>query len=117
MAKSLIIVESAAKTKTISGFLGPDFECAASFGHVRDLPDRTLGVDVEHDFAPTYRVMDDKKEVVGKLKKAAARADRVYLATDPDREGEAIAWHLEEALGLKDALRIEFNEIDRKSTR
>jgi DNA topoisomerase-1 len=113
MSKSLIIVESAAKTKTIAGFLGPDFELAASFGHVRDLPDRTLGVDVEHAFEPTYRVMDDKKEVVSRLKKAAARAERVYLATDPDREGEAIAWHLEEALGLKNALRIEFNEITR----
>jgi DNA topoisomerase-1 len=111
MPKSLIIVESAAKTKTISGFLGPDYELAASFGHVRDLPERTLGVDVDKDFAPTYRVMPDKSEVVSRLKKAAAKADRVYLATDPDREGEAIAWHLEEALGVKGALRIEFNEI------
>ncbi len=115
MAKSLIIVESAAKTKTIGGFLGPDFELAASFGHVRDLPAKQIGVDVEHSFNPTYTVMADKAEVVRKLKKAAASAERVYLATDPDREGEAIAWHLFEALGLKSVLRIEFNEITRSA--
>ncbi|MBI5834511.1 MAG: type I DNA topoisomerase [Armatimonadetes bacterium] len=115
MAKSLIIVESAAKTKTIGGFLGPDFELAASFGHVRDLPPKQMSVDVDHGFTPTYTVMADKAEVVRKLKKAAASAERVYLATDPDREGEAIAWHLYEALGLKNVLRIEFNEITRSA--
>jgi DNA topoisomerase-1 len=111
--KSVIIVESAAKTKTIAGFLGPEFELAASFGHVRDLPDRDLGVDVDQGFAPRYVVMKDKQDVIGRLKKLVSGAARVYLATDPDREGEAIAWHLEEALGLRDARRIEFNEITR----
>ncbi|MBI2300092.1 MAG: type I DNA topoisomerase [Armatimonadetes bacterium] len=113
MAKSLIIVESAAKTRTIGGFLGPDFRIEASLGHVRDLPDKGLGVDTEHGFKPTYRVMRDKQATVKKLRQAAEDADRIYLATDPDREGEAIAWHLQEALGLSDALRIEFNEITR----
>ncbi len=113
MGKSLIIVESAAKTKTIRGFLGPDFELAASMGHVRDLPPRQLGVDVEAGFEPSYTVMKDKATVVKELRSAAKKADTVYLATDPDREGEAIAWHLVEALGLKDPQRIEFNEITR----
>ncbi len=113
MGKSVIIVESAAKTRTIAGFLKDDYVLAASLGHVRDLPEKDLGVDVEHDFRPTYQVMKDKSEVVRKLKQTIKGADRVYLATDPDREGEAIAWHLEHALGLKDALRIEFNEITR----
>jgi len=113
MSKPVIIVESAAKTRTIANFLGGQYELAASLGHVRDLPPKDLGVDVEHDFAPTYRVMRDKSEVVKKLKTAIKDADQVFLATDPDREGEAIAWHLEAALGLKNPLRIEFNEITR----
>ncbi len=113
MSKLVIIVESAAKTRTIANFLGGQYELAASLGHVRDLPPKDLGVDVEHDFAPTYRVMRDKSEVVKKLKTAIKDADQVFLATDPDREGEAIAWHLEAALGLKNPLRIEFNEITR----
>jgi len=113
MSKPVIIVESAAKTRTIANFLGGQYELAASLGHVRDLPTKDLGVDVDHDFSPTYRVMRDKSEVVKRLKTAVKNADQVYLATDPDREGEAIAWHLEAALGLKNALRIEFNEITR----
>lgn len=113
MSKPVIIVESAAKTRTIANFLGGAYELTASLGHVRDLPTKDLGVDVDHDFAPTYRVMRDKAEVVKRLKAAVKNADQVYLATDPDREGEAIAWHLEAALGLRHALRIEFNEITR----
>lgn len=113
MGKALIIVESAAKTRTIGEFLGPDYQIVASLGHVRDLPERELGVDVENGFRPTYRVLRDKSAVVQRLRAAVKEADRVYLATDPDREGEAIAWHLQEALKLNDALRIEFNEITR----
>lgn len=111
MSKNLIIVESAAKTRTIGTFLGPDYRIEASMGHVRDLPKRDLGVDVDHGFEPTYRNMRDKSEVIKRLREAAKTAETVYLATDPDREGEAIAWHLCEALGLSEAQRIEFNEI------
>jgi len=113
MAKNLVIVESPAKAKTIEKFLGPDFKVESSFGHIRDLPNRDLGVDLEKDFAPRYAVSDDKKEVVKKLKKLAKESETVWLASDEDREGEAIAWHLAEALEL-DALktnRIVFHEI------
>ena len=109
--KSLIIVESPAKTRTIKNFLGDDFEIMASMGHVRDLPENGLGVDVEHAFSPEYVTIKDKIDTLAKLRKAAQQANTVYLATDPDREGEAIAWHLDEALHLKGAKRIEFNEI------
>ena len=109
--KSLIIVESPAKTRTIKNYLGQDFEIMASMGHVRDLPENGLGVDIEHHFAPEYVTIKDKVETLSRLRKAAQQADVVYLATDPDREGEAIAWHLREALNLGDADRIEFNEI------
>ncbi len=109
----LIIVESPTKTKPIQKYLGPDYEVMASKGHVRDLPKSTLGVDVAHDFKPKYQEMPDKKELLNKLRDAAASADVVYLATDPDREGEAISWHLAQLLGLnlEDANRVEFNEI------
>lgn len=113
MAKNLVIVESPAKAKTIEKFLGPDFKVESSFGHIRDLPARDLGVDLEHDFAPKYAVSADKKDVVKKLKKLAKESETVWLASDEDREGEAIAWHLAEALEL-DALktnRIVFHEI------
>ncbi len=109
--KSLIIVESPAKTRTIKNYLGDDFEVMASMGHVRDLPEHDLGVDVAHHFVPEYVTIKEKAEILGKLRKASQRADTVYLATDPDREGEAIAWHLREALDLGDVERIEFNEI------
>ncbi|HEY3377116.1 MAG TPA: type I DNA topoisomerase, partial [Armatimonadota bacterium] len=109
--KTLIIVESPAKTRTIKNYLGADYEVMASMGHVRDLPENGLGVDLEHHFAPEYVIIKDKVDVIAKLRKAAQHADTVYLATDPDREGEAIAWHLREALDLGDAKRIEFNEI------
>ena len=111
MAKNLIIVESPAKTKTLKGFLGNDYIIEASMGHVRDLPEKKLSIDIENDFAPTYVVIPERKEVVAKLKAAAKNAETVYLASDPDREGEAISWHLKEALGLKDPKRIQFNEI------
>ena len=113
MAKSLIIVESPAKTKTIKGFLGKDFAVEASMGHVRDLPSSKLGVDVDNDFAPTYEPLKDRKDVLSKLAAAAKGASIVYLASDPDREGEAIAWHVANALKLKPERirRIQFNEI------
>ncbi len=115
MPKSLIIVESPAKTRTIGQFVGKGYELAASMGHVRDLPKSTLGVDVEHDFTPKYVTIRERSPTVKKLRQAAAKAKVVYIATDPDREGEAIAWHLTQALKLKDAKRIEFNEITRRA--
>lgn len=117
MAKSLIIVESPAKTKTIKGFLGKDFAVEASMGHVRDLPEKGMGVDIENDFKPTYEPLKDRKDVLGRLAAAAKGAETVYLASDPDREGEAIAWHVAEALKLKPSQikRIQFNEITRSA--
>ena len=111
MAKSLIIVESPAKTRTLRNFLGPDYNIEASMGHVRDLPKSKLGVDVENSFEPQYIPIRERREVIKKLKAAAKKADTVYLASDPDREGEAIAWHLKESLGLDNVKRIRFNEI------
>jgi DNA topoisomerase-1 len=104
MAKrTLVVVESAAKAKTIEKFLGRGYTVRACFGHVRDLPKSKLGVDVEHGFEPTYVIPPDKKDVVKRLKDDAKGADAVYLATDPDREGEAIAWHLVEAMSEEHA--------------
>jgi DNA topoisomerase-1 len=115
MAKQLIIVESPTKAKTISKFLGPDFLVEASFGHVRDLPKSRLSIDVEHDFAPKYAIAPKAKEVIEKLKKMSKTASSIILATDEDREGEAISWHLVEALGMKYSdkklKRIVFHEI------
>jgi DNA topoisomerase-1 len=115
--KSLVIVESPAKAKTINKYLGSDFEVAASKGHVRDLPKNRFGIDIEGGWQPTYRLLKDRKDVLRALKKQAAKADKVYLAPDPDREGEAIAWHLKEALGLDDdrARRVTFNEITQRA--
>ncbi len=117
--KNLVIVESPAKAKTILKYLGPDFEVAASKGHVRDLPKSRFGIDIAAGWVPTYRTLDDRKEVLRDLKKRAAQAGTVYLAPDPDREGEAIAWHLKEALGLDDARarRVTFNEITQRAVR
>ncbi|MBQ7618445.1 MAG: type I DNA topoisomerase, partial [Desulfovibrio sp.] len=117
MAKDLIIVESPTKVKTISKFLGAGYDVQASVGHVRDLPKQKLGVDEEHDFAPQYEVVADKKNVVSQLRQAAAEAKTVYLAPDPDREGEAIAWHVAQLLKDKcpDIKRITFNEITAKA--
>jgi len=113
MAKNLVIVESPAKAKTIEKFLGKDFKVESSFGHIADLPSKELGVDVDGDFKPKYEVSKDKKAVVKKLKELAKNAEMVWLASDEDREGEAIAWHLAESLGLdKDKTkRIVFHEI------
>src|SRR5580704_2727659 len=111
MPKKLIIVESPAKTRTLKGFLGSDYVIEASMGHVRDLPEKKLAIDIENDFAPTYVIIPERKDVVAKLRAAAKDCDDVYLASDPDREGEAISWHLQEALGLKNPKRIQFNEI------
>ena len=117
MAKqSLVIVESPAKAKTIEKYLGKEFRVRASMGHLRDLPKSKLGVDVEHDFEPVYQPIKGKEEIIGELKKSAKAADTVYLATDPDREGEAISWHLKQLLELPDGKtrRVTFNEITKK---
>src|SRR3989338_9958613 len=96
----LIIVESPTKAKTISRFLGGDFVVKSSFGHIRDLPKKGIGIDIAHDFKPEYIIPTKAKKIVSELKKDAEKAEMVILATDPDREGEAIAWHLAHALGL-----------------
>ena len=117
MAKhSLVIVESPAKAKTIGKYLGKDFEVKACMGHLRDLPKSTLGVDLEHDFEPVYQPIRGKEDIIKDLEKSAKTADTVYLATDPDREGEAISWHLKQLLNLPDgkARRVTFNEITKK---
>lgn len=113
MAKYLVIVESPAKVKTVKKFLGSNYEVAASNGHVRDLPKSQMGIDIENDFEPKYITIRGKGELLAGLRKAAKKADKVYLATDPDREGEAISWHLSKALNLdeKKMRRITFNEI------
>ncbi|MEK7826132.1 MAG: type I DNA topoisomerase, partial [Thermodesulfobacteriota bacterium] len=114
--KSLIVVESPTKVKTISKYLGPDFEVRASVGHVKDLPKNSLGIDTEKGFEPTYLVMESKKKVIADLKKAAARADQILLAPDPDREGEAIAWHVAEEIGKKKLVRrVLFNDLTRET--
>lgn len=117
MSKNLVIVESPAKAKTIEGFLGKDFTVKSSFGHIRDLPGKNLSIDLENNFKPNYVISDDKKKVVAELKKLAKSAEKVWLATDEDREGEAISWHLIEALGLNenDTERIVFHEITKKA--
>ena len=114
MAKhSLVIVESPAKAKTIEKYLGKDFQVKASMGHLRDLPKSVLGVDIEHDFEPVYKPIKGKEDIISDLKKSAKSAETVYLATDPDREGEAISWHLKQLLDLPDdkTRRVTFNEI------
>lgn len=119
MAKYLVIVESPAKVKTIKKFLGANYEVMASNGHVRDLPKSQLGIDVEHDYEPKYITIRGKGDILAKLRKEAKKADKVYLATDPDREGEAISWHLAAALKLDDKkmYRITFNEITKAAVK
>src|SRR5919204_2237518 len=131
MAKGLVIVESPAKAKTINKYLGKDYEVEASFGHVKDLPKKTLGVDIDNDFETEYIVIPGKEKVVAKLKKLASSASAIFLAPDPDREGEAIAAHLAEELTLDGANgkrkkkktngipvhRVTFNEITQKAVR
>ena len=119
MAKYLVIVESPTKVKTIKKFLGSNYEVAASNGHVRDLPKSQLGVDVENDYEPKYITIRGKGDILASLRKSAKKADKVYLATDPDREGEAISWHLAQALKLDDSKmnRITFNEITKNAVK
>jgi DNA topoisomerase-1 len=122
MAKAktnLVIVESPAKAKTIGKYLGSDYRVTASMGHLRDLPKSTIGVDIEHGFIPNYQPVKGREDTISELKNAAKNSAKVYLATDPDREGEAISWHLKELLGLSDeeAYRVTFNEITKKVVR
>ena len=122
MANYLVIVESPAKVKTIKKFLGANYEVDASGGHVRDLPKSQLGFDAEHDYEPKYITIRGKGDVLAKLRKEVKKADKIYLATDPDREGEAISWHLMKALKLdelksKDVYRISFNEITKNAVK
>ncbi len=119
MAKYLVIVESPAKVKTIKKFLGSNYEVAASNGHVRDLPKSSLGIDVEHDYEPKYITIRGKGDILANLRKEVKKAEKIYLATDPDREGEAISWHLYFALKLEDkkVYRITFNEITKNAVK
>jgi DNA topoisomerase I len=111
MAKKLVIVESPAKAKTIEKFLGRDFEVRASMGHIIDLPKKGLGVEIRKNFAPKYEVIEKKDKLLDDLKAASRRADEVFLAPDPDREGEFIAWSLKKELDLKNPHRAVFHEI------
>ena len=120
MAKNLVIVESPAKAKTIEKFLGKDFKVTSSFGHIADLPSKELGVDVDGDFTPKYIISSDKKSLVKELKELAKKAEMVWLASDEDREGEAIAWHIAEELGGYESdriFRVTFNEITKSAVR
>ena len=115
-AKDLVIVESPAKAKTIEKYLGGNYKVTASMGHLRDLPKSKMGVDIDNGFEPQYIAVREKTELINQLKKEAKSAGTVYLATDPDREGEAISWHLKALLDLPDekARRVTFNEITKK---
>lgn len=117
MSKNLVIVESPAKAKTIEGYLGKDFKVVSSYGHVRDLPKGNNAIDIENGFKPTYEITKDKKEVIKNLKKDVKGSEMIYLASDDDREGEAISWHLKEALKLDDSntRRIVFREITKNA--
>ncbi|HOO91813.1 MAG TPA: DNA topoisomerase, partial [Syntrophales bacterium] len=116
MSSSLLIVESPAKVRTIKKYLGPEFEVKASVGHIKDLPKSKLGIDLENNFEPTYEVIREKKKVISELKKAAKNADTIYLAPDPDREGEAIAWHVASEIGEeKKIYRVLFNDLTKKT--
>ena len=119
MANYLVIVESPAKVKTIKKFLGSNYTVVASNGHVRDLPKSTMGIDIENDYEPKYITIRGKGEKLAELKKEAKKADKIYLATDPDREGEAISWHLVNALKVdpKKMKRITFNEITKNAVK
>jgi DNA topoisomerase-1 len=119
MAYKLVIVESPAKANTIKKFLGKDYKIVASVGHVRDLPKSQIGVDVENNFEPKYITIRGKGEVISKLKKEAKNAKRIYLATDPDREGEAISWHLATLLNIdnNEKCRVTFNEITKNAVK
>ncbi|HEY6330455.1 MAG TPA: toprim domain-containing protein, partial [Blastocatellia bacterium] len=116
MAKALVVVESPSKAKTINKYLGADFTVLASVGHVKDLPKKGIGIDFDNNFEPTYEVIPGKEKVIKQLKSAAKAVDTIYVATDPDREGEAIGWHIREELegkgkNRKTVRRVLFNEI------
>ena len=117
MSSNLVIVESPAKAKTIENYLGNDYIVKSSFGQIRDLPSKGINIEIENNFKPLYKVSQDKQKIVTELKSLAKKADIVWLATDEDREGEAISWHLKEALALDDdkTRRITFNEITKKA--
>src|ERR1700704_5291189 len=117
MAKNLLIVESPAKAKTIEGYLGKDFTVKSSYGHVRDLVKSGMGINIKKNFEPVYEISPEKADVIKELQKLVKKAEMVWLATDEDREGEAISWHLFEALDLKDntTKRIVFHEITKKA--
>lgn len=117
MQKNLVIVESPAKAKTIEKFLGKDYKVMSSYGHIRDLKTKEFSIDIEHDYAPQYVIPADKKKLVSELKSEAKSAEQVWLASDEDREGEAISWHLYEVLGLKpeNTKRIVFHEITKNA--
>jgi DNA topoisomerase-1 len=121
MAKSLVIVESPAKAKTIGKYLGPQYIVKASLGHIKDLPKKTLAVAVDGDFRPDYQIIEGKKKLIQELKSAAKKVDSIYLAADPDREGEAICAHLQEELdgtpSKRQVFRVMFNEITQKAIR
>ena len=119
MAGNLVIVESPAKVKTIKKFLGDNYDIEASNGHVRDLPKSKMGIDIDNDFEPQYITIRGKGDVLANLRKKVKKADKIYLATDPDREGEAISWHLYQALKLegKNVQRITFNEITKNAVK
>lgn len=113
----LVVIEGAGKVKTVEKYLGKGYKVFATKGHIRDLPVRTLAVNVKKNFEPRYEILPDKKDTVEELKKLASKSDEIYLATDPDREGEAISWHIANVLGLdeKAPVRVEFNEISQKA--
>ncbi|MFB3924824.1 MAG: type I DNA topoisomerase [Syntrophales bacterium] len=117
MSNALIIVESPTKVKTIKKYLGSDFDVRASVGHIKDLPKSKLGIDIENRFEPTYKIIDNKKKIITELKKAAKKADTIYLAPDPDREGEAIAWHISQEIGdgHKNIYRVLFNDLTKNT--
>ena len=119
MGQKLVIVESPAKAKTIGKYLGKNYIVEASMGHVRDLPKSKLGVDIEDNFTPKYITIRGKGDLLDKLKKSAKKADKIYLATDPDREGEAISWHLANVLKIspEENCRIVFNEITKTAVK
>jgi DNA topoisomerase-1 len=120
MTKALVVVESPSKAKTINKYLGSDYKVMASVGHVKDLPKKGIGIDFEHNFEPTYEVIPGKEKVIRELKSAAKGVDMIYVATDPDREGEAIGWHIKEELegrgkNRKTVRRVLFNEITKNA--
>ena len=120
MAKALVVVESPSKAKTINKYLGSDYTVVASVGHIKDLPKKGIGIDFENDFEPKYEVIPGKEKVIKQLKSAAKNVDTIFVATDPDREGEAIGWHIKEELegrgkSRKKVQRVLFNEITRSA--